>query len=364
MNKQASASQQAIPPQGRPDPASPHLADKAAPAEHSGRRGDGRRGFLLGAAGVAAAAIGAGNAAGAVPTPAPGELKVQGKDRLKGKTVVITGAARGIGRALAVAFAAEGADVMGVDIAGPVSPVSEAAPATRADLDETGRLVSSHGRRFIPVVADVRDIEALRRAAAQTEQEFGHIDIVIANAAIQTMKPLLEMNDHEWRDVIDVNLNGYANTIRAFGPHLVQRKSGRILLIASRQGRQGWQNGSSYSSSKWGVIGLMKSVALELADKGITVNCIEPGLVDTALTRNPTRLRGAMMELEHSQNAPQNPSIDQVAAGLAKQSPMKLPWLNPADIAPVAVFLASDEAARISGSTYDVTAGDSAHYTA
>jgi len=323
-----------------------------------------RSAFLASAVVGAAAAAASSSASAAVPVPPPGEIKVQRKGRLEGKTAVITGAARGIGRALAVAFAAEGADIMGIDLAGPVSGVSEASPSTQADFEETARLVKGYGRRFIPVVADVRDMKALRLAAARANQEFGKIDIVVANAAIQTMKPLLEMSDHDWSDVIDVNLNGYANTIRAFGPSLVQRKSGRILMIASRQGRQGWKNGSSYSSSKWGIIGLMKSVALELADKGITVNCIEPGLVDTPLTRNPVRLRGALMEINHTEDAPQNPSIDEVAAGLAKQSPMHLPWLNPSDIAPVAVFLASDEASRISGSTYDVTAGDSAHYTA
>ncbi|WP_051971471.1 SDR family NAD(P)-dependent oxidoreductase [Massilia sp. 9096] len=325
----------------------------------------GRRAFLMSAAAGAAAAAGAtGNAAGAVPMAPPGDIKVQKKGRLQGKSVVITGAARGIGRALAVAFAAEGADVMGIDIAGPVSAISEATPSSRADLDETARLVQGYGRKFVPVVADVRDVAALRKAADRANHEFGKIDIVIANAAIQTMKPLIEMDDHEWRDVIDVNLNGYANTVRAFAPSMVARKNGRILMIASRQGRQGWKNGSSYSASKWGIIGLMKSVSLELADKGITVNCIEPGLVDTLLTRNPTRLKGAIAEIQHSEPPAQPPSIDEVAAGLAKQSPMHLPWLDAADIAPVAVFLASDEAARISGSTYDVTAGDSAHYTA
>lgn len=323
-----------------------------------------RRAFLMTAAGAAGAALAAGNASAAVPLPPPGEIKVQRKGRLDGKTAVITGAARGIGRALAVAFAAEGADIMGIDLAGTVSAVSEATPSTPADFEETARLVKGYGKRFVAVTADVRDMKALRAAATRAGQEFGKIDIVVANAAIQTMKPLLEMSDHDWGDVIDVNLNGYANTIRAFGPMLVQRKSGRIIMIASRQGRQGWKNGASYSSSKWGIIGLMKSVSLELADKGITVNCIEPGLVDTPLTRNPIRLRGALMEINHTEDAPQNPSIDEVAAGLAKQSPMHLPWLNPSDIAPVAVFLASDEAGRISGSTYDVTAGDSAHYTA
>ncbi|MBK4738850.1 SDR family NAD(P)-dependent oxidoreductase [Noviherbaspirillum pedocola] len=322
-----------------------------------------RRAFLIGAgATVAGAALGASSAhAEKVIATEP---LVKGSGRLKGKTVVITGAARGIGRALAQAFAAEGADVMGIDIAGPASAISEAEPASRADLDETARLVAAQGRRFIPVVADVRDMNALRDAAKRAEKEFGHVDILIPNAAIQTMKPLLEMNDLEWRDIIDVNLTGYANTIRAFAPMMMQKKTARIIMIASRQGRQGWKNGSSYSASKWGVIGLMKSVSLEMADHGITVNCVEPGLVDTLLTRNPTRLRGAVKETQHTEEAPQNPPVDEVAKMLARQNPMHIPWLQPQDIAPVALFLASDEAYRISGATYDVTAGDSARYTA
>jgi NAD(P)-dependent dehydrogenase (short-subunit alcohol dehydrogenase family) len=283
---------------------------------------------------------------------------------LQGKCAVVTGAARGIGRAIAEAFAAQGADVMGIDIAGPVSAISEAQPATRADLEETGRLVQQHGRRFLPWVGDVRDMANLRAAAAEAGKQFGKLDIVVADAAIQTMKPLLQMSDAEWRDVIDVNLNGYANTIRAFGPQLVAQRSGRIILVASRQGRQGWKYGSSYSASKWGVIGLMKSAALELAESGVTVNCVEPGLVDTALTRNPTRLHYALVETEHSQDVPKEPSLEQVAAQLARQSPMRIPWLQPRDIAPVVVFLASDEAHRVSGATYDVTAADGAHYTA
>lgn len=323
----------------------------------------GRREFLgYASAGIVAAAVRA-NPAHAQQADATSPM-TQGSGRLRGKTAVITGAARGIGRAIAVAYAAEGADIMGIDIAGPVSHISEAEPAKRQDLEETGRLVSQYGRKFLPFIADVRDMAAMRSAAAQAQQAFGHIDIVVPNAAIQTMKPLLEMNDQEWRDIIDVNLNGYANTIRAFGPYLVQRNSGRIIMIASRQGRQGWKNGSSYCSSKWGVIGLMKSVSLELAAHKITVNCIEPGLVDTPLTRNPTRLAGAMKEIEHTEQAPEHFSIEQVEQGLTKQSPMHLPWLQPRDIAPVAVFLASDEAHLVSGATYDVTAGDSAHYTA
>jgi NAD(P)-dependent dehydrogenase (short-subunit alcohol dehydrogenase family) len=322
-----------------------------------------RRGFLIGAtAAMAGAALGPASArAEKVEATEP---LIQGSGRLRGKTAVITGAARGIGRAIAEAFAAEGADVMGIDIAGPASAISEAEPSSRADLDETARRVQARGRRFIGIVADVRDMAALRDAAKRAEKEFGRVDILVPNAAIQTMKPLLEMNDLEWRDIIDVNLTGYANAVRAFAPMMVQKKSGRIIMIASRQGRQGWKNGSSYSASKWGVIGLMKSVSLEMAEHGITVNCVEPGLVDTPLTRNPTRLRGAVKETQHVETAPQNPPVDEVAKLLAKQNPMHIPWLQPQDIAPAVVFLASDEAYRISGATYDVTAGDSAHYTA
>jgi len=172
------------------------------------------------------------------------------------------------------------------------------------------------------------------------------------------------MDDHQWHDVIDVNLTGYANTIRAFAPRLVGRPSGRVILIASGQGRHGTKNASSYSTSKWGVIGLMKCAALELGEHKITVNCIEPGLTDTPLTRNPTRWKAAIAEVEHTKPSAQTPTEEQVAAEMAKKSPMKIPWLQPQDIAPVAVFLASDEAHGISGATYDVTAGDSANWTA
>jgi NAD(P)-dependent dehydrogenase (short-subunit alcohol dehydrogenase family) len=282
--------------------------------------------------------------------------------RLAGKTAVVTGAARGIGRAIAVAFAEQGADIMGIDIAGPVSPASEAEPATREDLDETGRLVTEQGRRFVPVVADVRDLDALRKAADDAEREFGRIDILVGNAGIQTFVPLLAMDDAHWHDVIDVNLTGYANTLRAFAQKMAARKRGRIILVASGQGRHGTKNASSYSASKWGVIGLMKSAALELGPYGITVNCIEPGLVDTKLTCNPTRLAAAIEEVEHVEQAPADEA--RARRDLARKSPMHVPWLAPEDIAPVAVFLASDEAQRVSGATYDVNAGDSATYTA
>ena len=113
----------------------------------------------------------------------------------------MTGAARGIGRAIAVEMAANGADIVAVDIVGHVSPASNAVPATPEELEETAKMIRALGRRVETVRADIRDIAALRKIADQTEEQFGKIDIVVANAAIQRCKPLLEMDDADWRDV-------------------------------------------------------------------------------------------------------------------------------------------------------------------
>jgi NAD(P)-dependent dehydrogenase (short-subunit alcohol dehydrogenase family) len=209
--------------------------------------------------------------------------------QLKGKVAIVTGAARGIGRAIAVEMAANGADVVGIDLCTKILPVQAYAVTTRADLDETSRLVRDLGRKFMPVVGDVRDVRFLRATAGEVEQKWGRIDIVVANAATQLYKPLLDMEDWEWNDVISNNLNGTANTIRAFAPTLVKRGGGRVIVIASMQGKHGSKNMSSYSASKWGIIGLMKSAALELGAHKVTVNAVVPGLVDTPLTHNEAR---------------------------------------------------------------------------
>jgi NAD(P)-dependent dehydrogenase (short-subunit alcohol dehydrogenase family) len=222
---------------------------------------------------------------------------------LAGKTAVITGAARGIGRATAVAFAREGADIVGVDICAVVDPRSGVTPATPEELNETGKLVSAAGRSWLGIKADTRDLPALRAAASRAEQEFGGIDILFANAGIQSFHPLLEMGDADWNITIDTNVTGTANTLRAFAPYIVKRDGGRIILTSSTQGQHGTMNASAYSASKWAIIGLMKSAALELG--------------------------------RHKNN-----------------------------VAPIVVFLASDAACMVSGATYAVTAGDSANITA
>jgi NAD(P)-dependent dehydrogenase (short-subunit alcohol dehydrogenase family) len=293
------------------------------------------------------------------PTATPIESSTPG--RLAGKKAVVTGAARGIGRAIAVAFAREGADVLGIDIAGPASGQTRYPAASPADLEETARLVRAHGRQFVAVTADIRDLAAVRAAAEQASQALGQVDILVANAGIQVFAPLLEMDDAQWHDVIDTNLTGTANTVRAFAPLMAARRQGRIIT-ASGQGKKGFRHGASYAASKWGLIGFMKSAALDLGEYQITVNALVPGLIDTPMTHNETRWTEAVKDyVKH----PPTPVTAELAAQVrAEHTPLQLPWLQPEDMAPMVVFLASDEAGRISGATFDVDGGDSAQFTA
>ena len=282
--------------------------------------------------------------------------------RLAGKVAVVTGASRGIGRASAVAMAREGADIVGIDIGGPVSPTLDVTPATPGELEETGRLVREAGQEWLAVTLDQRDLPALRRAADQVRTEFGGLDILFANAGIQGFKPILEMADADWHDQIDVNLTGTMNVIRAVTPHIVERGGGRIIITSSTQGQHGTKWGSAYSVTKWGLIGLMKSAALELGEYNITVNCVVPGLIDTPLTRHRERYAQAAGALRSDMSTAE---LEQAAVDkLTAKSPLEVPFIDPADIAPAVVFLASDEARMISGASIDVTAGDSANITA
>jgi NAD(P)-dependent dehydrogenase (short-subunit alcohol dehydrogenase family) len=260
------------------------------------------------------------------------------KGRLGAKKAVVTGAARGIGRAIAEAFAREGADVVGIDMAGRVGSGLQYPAATEGDLEETGRLVRAWGRLFLSMIADVRDLPALRRAADEAERKVGGIDILVVNADVQTFAPFSEPDDRYWHEIVDVNLVGAANAFRAFAPGMIRRRRGRIIFTTS-----------GYSGSKRRVLGLMHSAARDLGEFSITVNAVDPGLTDAMLVRNALRWAKAIAKSEGDEaGAAEVDDSDASAAGGLT------PWARPSDVGPF-VFLASDEASRVSGTAYDAT---------
>ena len=323
--------------------------------------GHDRRAILTGAVGVALASQVA-TAQQVKAEPAAGDRS--GGFSLKGRVAVVTGAARGIGRAGAVALARAGADIVGIDIAGPISDSLQLEPAKSSDFAETGRQVQAAGGRWLAITADQRDIGALRAAAKRAVDTFGGVDIVFANAGVQAFKPLLEMQDVDWHTTIDVNINGTANVLRVFAPLLVQRGGGRIIVTSSTQGQHGTLNASAYSTSKWGLIGLAKSAALELGPHKITVNVLIPGLIDTPLTRRESRYAAAIEAGGGKPSGDESKDETTAAHSLASKLPLGVPWLQPEDVAPALVFLASDAARMVSGTTYAVTGGDSANLEA
>jgi NAD(P)-dependent dehydrogenase (short-subunit alcohol dehydrogenase family) len=285
-------------------------------------------------------------------------------EALQGKNAVVTGAARGIGRATAVAFAEAGANVVGIDCCVTVDPRSGVTPSTLVDLQETGRLVQSKGVKWYQVVLDQRDRPALRKAAEEIESSFGSVDILFANAGIQQFHLLLEMEDADWDITIDTNLTGTANVLRAFAPAMVRRGRGRVILTTSTQGQHGTYGAAAYSASKWGIIGLMKSAAWEWGKHGVTVNALVPGLIDTPLTRHEERYAQALQISGKKPTGEAAQDEETARQSLAAGSPMGMPWIDPNAVAPIVVFLASDAACMVSGSCYEVTAGDSAKVTA
>jgi SDR family mycofactocin-dependent oxidoreductase len=254
--------------------------------------------------------------------------------QLDGRVALITGGGRGQGRAHALALAEAGAAVVVIDGPAAMSSVSYAL-AGADDLTETVALVTASGGRAMGMRADVRSRDEVDAAVARTVSEFGSLDILAANAGICTAAPVTEMSDEMWAETLATNLTGVFHSIRAVLPHMLARKWGRIVATASMAGRGGSPNLAHYSASKFGVIGLVKSVALEVAGQGVTVNALCPSTVNTAMIHHEANYRLFCPELE-------NPTREQAVERFGRLNPLHQPWMEPEAIARELVHLVTD----------------------
>jgi SDR family mycofactocin-dependent oxidoreductase len=202
---------------------------------------------------------------------------------LDGKVALVTGAARGQGRSHAVRLAEEGADIIAIDVCTPIETVTYRG-ASEADLAETAAEVEKLDRRIVTRKADVRDLSALQSAVAGGLEEFGRLDIVVANAGVLNWGRLWEISPQQFQDVVDINLTGLWNTIKAAVPAMIDAgNGGSIIAISSAAGVKAVPGCGHYCASKFGVVGLTNSLAVELGEFGIRVNSVHPYGTDTPM---------------------------------------------------------------------------------
>ena len=267
------------------------------------------------------------------------------KGRVAGKVALITGAARGQGRSHALRLAAEGADILAIDICAPVDDI-DYATASAEDLATTARLVEEIGARVETRVVDVRDAKALTAAVADGVAALGGLDIAVANAGVCSIQRWDEVTPELWETVIGINLTGVWNTCTAAVPHLLTAGGGSMILISSTAGLKGQPFLTPYVASKHGMVGIMRSLANELAPKHIRVNSLHPTGVDTPMLNGMT---GLTERIEASPD---------VGSLFLNSLPVDL--ISAADISNAVLFLASDEAKYVTGLTMTVDAGASA----
>ncbi len=269
--------------------------------------------------------------------------------KLDGKVALITGGARGQGRSHALTFAREGAEIVICDVAEDL-PTVPYPLANTGDLADTARMVEELGRRCLAMRADVRDSSKMRMVVERAISEFGRVDILLANAGIESFATSWELTDEQWDEMIAVNLTGVWKSCRAVIPHMIERRAGVLLLTSSIAGLKGLGNQAHYCASKHGVVGLMRTLALELAPHGIRVNTVHPSSVDTPIIKNQ-----AMYTLFSGGNP--NATLEEVTPAFRDLNLMDTPWIEPQDISKAMLFLASDDARYITGTTLPVDAG-------
>ena len=270
--------------------------------------------------------------------------------RLDGKVAFITGGARGQGRSHAIRLAEEGADILVIDICDQIES-HQVAMSTPSDLQETVRQVEALDQRIVAEIADVRDQSALDRAVARGIDQFGHIDIVSANAGISGVGKTWELSETEWSDMIDVNLTGVWHTVKAAIPSMIEADSGgSIVITSSFCGVRGLENLSHYTASKHGIIGMMRTLANELGPHQIRVNCVLPGNIATPLTLNDSLFRLFVPDKA-------KPTRAEVEVSLQQMSSMDVAFLDPRDISNAVLWLSSDEARYVTGVNLSVDGG-------
>lgn len=272
--------------------------------------------------------------------------------RVHGKVALITGAARGQGRSHAVRLAEEGADIIAVDICAPVGENPQIEPATVDDLAETADLVKQLNRRIVTAEVDVRDFVALKSAVDNGVERLGRLDIICANAGIGNGGQTLDRtSEADWTDMIDVNLSGVWKTVKAGVSHLIAHgQGGSIILTSSVGGLKAYPHTGHYIAAKHGVVGLMRTFAVELGQHSIRVNSVHPTNVNTPLFMNEGTMKLFRPDLE-------NPGPDDLAVAAQFMHVLPIGWVETVDISNAVLFLASDEARYVTGLTMTVDAG-------
>lgn len=269
--------------------------------------------------------------------------------RVAGKVALITGAARGQGREHAIRLAEEGADIVAIDVCADIAGVAYPC-ATESDLADTADLVEKAGRRILTAKADVRDVESLRAAVAQGVDALGPLDIVVANAGISGVPaPAAMIEESAWQTMMDINLTGVWHTVKVALPHMTNG-GGSIILVSSMLGIRGGGYMAHYASAKHAVVGLMNSLANELAPQWIRVNSIHPGNVLTPMLDNDWFVRTLRPDLP-------NPTVQDAGEIIGQFHLLPKPLIEARAVSNAVLFLASDEAQYITGAALPVDAG-------